>query len=184
MASSLSSGRPNSLAGSGPKANLGNAAGGEFYDCVRFCAMFDKPYIARYERKAGKLFQLIGTFKDVATAGAGNGKRLSVAIRFDELQTSVSEERCAWCGVKKLILCSVCSEFVCQANVTKRDGGRHFRCRRSCQNEGMIEGIIETFEASKPVSPSRVPGGRAALQPGKGSAAALPASAGQMRLKS
>jgi hypothetical protein len=183
MASSLTtSRRPNSLAGIGHKASAGIAAGGEFYDCKRFCAMFDKPYIARYERKAGK-FSLVGTFKDEAAAGAGKSKRPSIPLRFDELTTSVAEERCAWCGVKNLVFCGGCSEFVCHAHVSKRDGGLFFRCRASCQCEGMTEGTIETFEASKRVAPPRLPGGRVVSLPEKGNAAALPAPAGQLRLK-
>lgn len=178
MAPSLSSRRPPTIAGTGQKPDTLVAAGGDFYDCLRVCAMFDKPYIARYERKAGKLYQFVGTFKDKTKAGTGKGKPSTVVLDFDYIRALVRKERCAWCGVKSVVLCGSCSWIVCQARVTKRDGGQHFQCRKGCGGEGMITGFIETCEATKQPAPSRSPA-RAGL-PGK-ETAALPS--GRLRLK-
>ena len=101
MASSLISGRPTSLAGVGNKPNALVPAGGEFYDCVRFCAMFDKPYIARYERKAGKVFQLVGTFKDIETAGPGNGKHSRVS--FTSIRSALKHVKSVAAGAGKQV---------------------------------------------------------------------------------
>ena len=185
MASSLISGRPTSLAGVGNKPNAIVPAGGEFYDCVRFCAMFDKPYIARYERKAGKVFQLVGTFKDIETAGPGNGKHSRVIIPFDQIRTQARKERCSWCGkTGGLVLCvHGCEQLICAASVTGSvEQESAFRCRKSCGREGVVRGFIQTVEATKQRVPSYVPGSGAAALAGKGSAAAL--VPGRLRLKS
>jgi hypothetical protein len=192
MASSLSSGHPNALAGIGDKASaLGAAGGGQFYDCVRFCAMFDKPYIARYERKAGQPFQLVGTFTDAVTAGAGNGKRSSVIIPMDLIRSQTHEERCSWCGKKgKLVKCvGGCGEIICAASVTETERGEYFRCRKSCGVEGWVsKNRIQTqaCEISKKAASSKTFPSSGGLDrvglPGQGGATTL--VPGRLRLKS
>jgi hypothetical protein len=166
----ISSGRAASLAGPGHPATSA-----EVYDCPRVCAMFDKPYIARYQRRADSRFQLVGTLKSEPTGGAAKGNPASVSLRFDRIDVTSSQERCAWCGSKGIVHCGGCGRFLCRAHVSKRDEGVYLRCK--CGHAGPINSTVETFGGSK-----GLPSG-GTLPTRQTSAGALPLPKGQLRLK-
>lgn len=128
------------------------ASSGETYELPRVCAMFDKPYLARYVRGAGGLFRLSETVK-LESAGAAVGQTIgqkSVTLTFAEISKDSPQERCPWCGVKgALIICSKCNCWVCRSQVTKRGKDELFRCRKSCGLEGILSIRVEEFSGAK-----------------------------------
>ncbi len=127
------------------------ASSGETYDLPRVCAMFDKPYLARYTRGAGGLFRLAETVKLESAGAVGQtGGQKSVTLAFAEISEDSPQERCPWCGLKgALIICSKCDCWVCRSQVTKRGKDEYFRCRKSCGAEGILSARVEEFGGAK-----------------------------------
>jgi len=125
---------------------------GETYELPRVCAMFDKPYVARYTRGAGGLFRLAETVK--LEAGGNAGKKSAapkaVTLQQTEISRDSPHERCAWCGVKSyLVHCSKCRAWVCAGRVSKRPDGRYFLCRASCGAKGLLSDTDDGYNGSK-----------------------------------
>lgn len=145
---------------SGARSSIqANSHTGEVAELPRVCAMFDKPYIARYARGERGMFRCLGTVKLEAgtTAGAGKGSAAGkpVTLKFAEISRDSEPERCAWCGVKgELIFCDNCGAWVCRSQVSQRDGKDYFRCRASCGSEGFLTTTTQGYEghAGKPQS--------------------------------
>jgi hypothetical protein len=153
--------RASKIAASGAKPAPLTTAASEVIEVPRVCAMFDKPWIARYVRGARGLFRLMDTVKPESgnAAGAGQGSAArDVILTSSETSRDSEPERCPWCGVKgALILCESCGAWVCRSQVTKREDGEHFRCRASCGSEGTLTKTTEGYKGRLAQAPSFSP---------------------------
>ena len=156
---------------------------GETYELPRVCAMFDKPYLARYTRGAGGLFRLTETEKLESKAGTGKGSAApkAVTLKFSDIAKDSPPARCPWCGAKGgVVICYGCNAWVCRGKISKRDGEDYFRCRASCGIESLIGTTDAGFEGAKREAAAAEQ--RPAL-PGSEKGAALP-RVDRLRLKS
>jgi len=101
----------------------------------RFCAVFDKKYIAWYEALGA------GSFEHRNTACFTPGlERASFRGGGQECSLppgAVQEEVCPWCGTSGhgAVKCDRCGGLVCYG---RSDGQHYFRCRLSCRESGRI----------------------------------------------
>lgn len=147
------------IVASGAKPAPLTTGASEVIEAPRVCAMFDKPWVARYIRGERGLFRLMDTVKPDSgnTAGAGKGSAAEkpVTLKSAEISRDSEPERCAWCGIKgKPVFCENCEAWVCRSQVSERDGKEYFRCRASCASEGFLTTTTQEYEGQKTKPPS------------------------------
>lgn len=158
----LAKARASEVAASGAKPAPLATGASDVIEVPRVCAMFDKPWVARYVRGARGLFRLMDTVKSdggsTAGAGKGNAAARDVTLTGSETSRDSEPERCPWCGVKgTLVLCESCDAWVCRSQVSERQGGDYFRCRASCGNAGILTNTTEGYKGRLAQAPSFLP---------------------------
>jgi hypothetical protein len=158
----LAKARASRIAASGAKPAPLATGASEVIEVPRVCAMFDKPWVARYVRGARGLFRLMDTLKPDSgnTAGAGKGSAAAKDVILTRSETSRDSEpeRCPWCGVKDtLVFCESCGAWVCRSQVSKQNGEDYFRCRASCGNAGTLTNTTEGYKGRLGQAPSFLP---------------------------
>jgi hypothetical protein len=158
---------------------------GETYELPRVCAMFDKPYLARYTRGADGLFRFVETVKVESGTGAGKGSaaQKAVTLKFSEISKDSPSSRCPWCGAKGgVVICYACNAWVCRSKTTKRDGEDYFRCRASCGNETTLDTTDAGFDGKRRAG-AAAPAEQKPALPGSEKRPAIP-EVNRLRLKS
>jgi hypothetical protein len=159
---------------------LGHPASGEIIELPRVCAMFDKPYIARYVRGADGLFRLLETAKFENSTGKRSVPKKRVNLSSSQKASDGPEERCSWCGVSGApVNCGQCEMWVCSGQLRKQNGRDYFRCRASCGLCAYVEGFADGCEGWLGAAPVK----RLSQAKGK-SVATLSNPASRLRLKS
>lgn len=117
------------------------------------CAVFDKTYVAIYQRGANGLFRYQRSVRITATQhSAADGTH--VTLQDIEIDPNGPRECCAWCGAppqeaygRRLttVKCGGCHTFVCLGK-TKDN---FFRCRPSCGCSGKLSNTWVSPEGTK-----------------------------------
>ena len=154
------------------------ASAGASYDLPRTCAIFKKPYIARYTRGANGRFTLAGTFKTMAPGEGREAPRL--AFDYTKRESDSLQERCVWCGhLGKVLLCRSCG-VVCSGAVRESDGKQVCKC--ACGKLSEVTGTFTTSPCTRAATGAESPA-RPALASSQDRKAALPGT-DRLRLKS
>jgi hypothetical protein len=129
-----------------PGLRGGVSGGGGVVDLPRVCAVHDKPYVARYVMGADGRFRHAQTIK--VTRALWRGQYEGNQNRCVVHSADIDDESCAWCGAhaRGAVLCPECNAEVCRG----RTVDNYFRCRASCQNEGMMVTGARTHEGLRP----------------------------------
>jgi hypothetical protein len=147
---------------------------GEVIEMPRVCSVFDKPYIARYKRRAdGSLMLLdVQPVQTVATSGKESAAKITVAHK----EIDGSNERCPWCSAKGLGFCESCASWTCSGGLTKQQGGDDFfRCRASCGSKNEIDIVPDTWTVAGREAKDRLPALQKAALPSGREGKPLPA---------
>jgi hypothetical protein len=114
---------------------------GEVVDLLRVCAVYDRPYIARYIKGMDGCYHYSQTIQITKRSHREQYKDPSkgILVRSSDL---AGEESCAWCrargeevGGSKSVLCAGCHMEICFGRTTA-DG--YFHCRPSCPCHGQL----------------------------------------------
>jgi hypothetical protein len=99
--------------------------------CV--CAVHDKPYTLRFNRRRDGLLHLAASIKGkAAPAISGDNGRAASAASLPLIQFATETTACAWCGDGSFHYCkNDCGALVCCGLIV----GKTFRCRASCGAE-------------------------------------------------
>lgn len=116
-------------------------------DLLRFCAVHDKPWAARYAADAAGVFRYADSIAITETLFR---RQYTGSKRVIVPSSSIGEEVCSWCGVSRntpgAVYCPACRSFICYGRTVMKE----FRCRPSCGNAGRLQPTEVTEEGIVP----------------------------------
>jgi hypothetical protein len=114
---------------------------GEVVDLLRFCALHDRPYVARYIQGGEGSYRFSQAIQVTRRSHRDQYERNAQSLLVNSRDLT-GDEVCAWCrargeelGFSKSIWCGNCHCQICFGRTTA-DG--YFHCRTSCGSEGQL----------------------------------------------